>query len=172
MKALGRVKPYIPKDLALMLYNSLILPHFDYGDVVYDAMSATSANQLQVIQNTCLRICLGRGKDSPTEALHTDSNIPRLSNRRKQHTGQFVYKGRVGASTMNINSMFKLVAEHHNRSTRSSNSSKLYVPSVNLKTCRGNIRHRGTVYYNTLDQNIMNSASYDIFKNSVKHHFK
>ncbi len=51
MKALTWVKPFIPNDLAITLYNSLILPHFDYGDVVYDAMSTTSANQLQVIQN-------------------------------------------------------------------------------------------------------------------------
>ena len=45
MKTRGRINQFIPNDIALSLY-------LNYGDIVYNAMSADSANQLQVIQTT------------------------------------------------------------------------------------------------------------------------
>ncbi len=171
MKALGRIKPFIPDDLALQLYQSLVIPHFDYGDIVYDAMSSTSANQLQVIQNNCLRICLGRDKMSSTDDLHSDAKLPRLSSRRKQHSCQMVYKGRSNMSTTNIISMFSLVSAHHNRCTRNSSLDSLYVPTISLELCKGNLRYRGAVYFNKLDQQTRNAVSYDVFKTAVKQYF-
>ena len=36
----------------------MILPHFDYGDVIYSSSSSTDPlNELQVLQNKCLRAC-------------------------------------------------------------------------------------------------------------------
>ena len=46
MRTLGRIKQYIPNDLALQLYRSLILPHLDYGHIIYISLSACIANQL------------------------------------------------------------------------------------------------------------------------------
>ncbi len=37
---LHRVKFNLPKETLCMLYNSIVLPHFDYGDVVYGNYSA------------------------------------------------------------------------------------------------------------------------------------
>ena len=39
MKMLGRVRSFIDENLALQLYKSLISPHIDYGDSIYDAAS-------------------------------------------------------------------------------------------------------------------------------------
>ena len=32
---LWRVRKYLPRSIALTLYKSLVLPHFDYGDIIY-----------------------------------------------------------------------------------------------------------------------------------------
>ena len=37
--ALKRVQPFISKDVAVQIYNALILPHFDYYSPVWDCMS-------------------------------------------------------------------------------------------------------------------------------------
>ena len=105
---------------------------------------------------------------SPTEELHIDAKVPRLSIRRKRHTCQFVYKGRAGNSTDSINSMFTLVSEHHDRHTRSSKTDLLYIPSVSLELCKGNIRHRGAIQYNSLDPDLRNADSYEAFKKRIK----
>ena len=128
MKQLGRIKPFIPTDLTIHPYCSLILPHLDYGDTVYEAMSDTLANQLQVIQNNCLRICLVRNKRSPTDELHETACLMRLDVRRKQHVTQQVYKGISDQSTPLINNMFTKVLDTHTVHTRS---------SVNSTSCTG-----------------------------------
>ena len=84
MRCLGRIRQYIPEELALQLYSSLILPHLDYGDIIYDAMSTTLSNQLQVVQNNCLRICLKRDRMTHVPELHTDSKVNKLDDRRNR----------------------------------------------------------------------------------------
>ena len=37
--ALKRVRPFVPTDVAVQIYNALILPHFDYCSPVWDCMS-------------------------------------------------------------------------------------------------------------------------------------
>ncbi len=41
-----------------MLYNSIVLPLFDYGDVVYENCSAITLKRLQVLQNRGIRMLL------------------------------------------------------------------------------------------------------------------
>ncbi len=55
---LHRVKFNLPKETLYMLYNSIVLPYFDYGDVVYGNCSATTLKRLQVIQNRGTRMLL------------------------------------------------------------------------------------------------------------------
>ncbi len=36
MKALARTRQYISQSMSLQLYKGLVIPHVDYGDVIYD----------------------------------------------------------------------------------------------------------------------------------------
>ena len=47
LKALGKVRQHVSRNLAVQVYESLVLPHLDYADVIYDAMLAQSEKQLQ-----------------------------------------------------------------------------------------------------------------------------
>ena len=105
LKALGRLRPYISKSMSIQLYKSFIIPHFDYADVVYDSMSKQLSQQLQVLQNRCLRICCNSGDYVSTAELHAEVNMPTLDVRRKNHCCNLVYKGIRKSSTPAINSM-------------------------------------------------------------------
>ena len=48
------------------MYKSLVVPHLDYADIIYDAMAEKSAKQLQTLQNVCWQICLNCDKRSDT----------------------------------------------------------------------------------------------------------
>ena len=93
LRMLGRVRQYISQNLSLYLYKSLILPEFDYGDQIYDAMATITANQLQVLQNSCLRVCTKVDKRTSIADLHAISGVPTLDIRRRVHTCNFLHKG-------------------------------------------------------------------------------
>ena len=54
--ALKRVWPFIPTDVAVQIYNALILPHFDYCSPVWDCMSGCLSDKLQKLQNRAARV--------------------------------------------------------------------------------------------------------------------
>ena len=49
--ALKRVRPFIPTDVAVQIYNALILQHVDYCSPVWDCMSGYLRDKLQKLQN-------------------------------------------------------------------------------------------------------------------------
>ena len=66
--ALKRVRPFIPTDVAVQIYNVLILPHFDYYSPVWDCASGYLSYKLQKLQNRATRVIT----QSPFE---TSSNL-------------------------------------------------------------------------------------------------
>ncbi len=67
-----RVKHLIPLSARLMLYHSLVLPLFDYGDIIWgDKNNSTLMNHLQILQNKSAKIMLDLPpRSSATEALN------------------------------------------------------------------------------------------------------
>ena len=57
LSVLTKIRKYIDVHTSLTLYKSMILPHFDYGDIIYEATSNENLNDLQILQNKCLRLC-------------------------------------------------------------------------------------------------------------------
>ncbi len=170
MKCLARIRTFITEKLAVQLYKSLIIPHIDYGDVVYDAASKRNCKTLQVIQNGCLWVCCKADPRTPIVDLHRKVNIPTLSMRRAAHATNMVYNGLNGKSTNGINDMFQYVRDTHDVNTRSSSNSMVKTPVYRLAKTQGNMRLRGAVYYNKLPQHVRNATSIDSFKSRVKAH--
>ena len=54
--AIKRVRPFIPKETAIQIYNALILPNFDYCSPVWDCLSGYLSDKLQTLQNRAARI--------------------------------------------------------------------------------------------------------------------
>ncbi len=55
---LHRIKFNLHKETLCMLYNSIVSPYFDYGDVVNGNCSTISLKRLQVLQNRRARMFL------------------------------------------------------------------------------------------------------------------
>ena len=58
---LRQVRPFISIETALTIHQSLILPLFDYCDVVWDNLSLTMADRLQKLQNRAARVITREG---------------------------------------------------------------------------------------------------------------
>ena len=82
IKLLSRIAPFLPEDHNLMLYKTLIIPHYEYCDVVYDGLSKELAEKLQRLQNMCLQNLFSVNGRTPTTVVHDRAQLPFLKDRR------------------------------------------------------------------------------------------
>ena len=172
MKTLGCVRQFVSQKMSLDMYTSLVVPHLDFGDVIYDAVSKTEAQTLQVPQNQCLRICLKANPRTSIEELHAAAGVPMLIDRRTEHTCNVEYRGVHGLLSQGVNNLYTTVAASHNVNTRNSANDLLEVPKVNLNISKGNIGHRGVVYHNTLPAEIRSANTAYSFKSRSQKHMR
>ena len=88
---LGKIKKYLKNEVALKIYKAMVLPYFDYADVIYDKASTSELDKLQRLQNRCLKLCQGNDRYFGTDQVHKDTGVPFLKDRRKAHTLNFMY---------------------------------------------------------------------------------
>ena len=91
LSILTKIRKYIDVHTSLILYKSMILPHFDYGDIIYAASSQENLNELQILQNKCLRLCTKSAFDININQLHNLSKTSLLSDRRNTHLLNLMY---------------------------------------------------------------------------------
>ena len=81
-----RIRHLFSSHANLTLYNSLIIPLFDYGDTVWGDKNNDKlmVGQLQVLQNKAAKVLLNLSPSSSTEALDR-LDLKTLSKRRHSH---------------------------------------------------------------------------------------
>ena len=89
---LSRVRKFMSNRTALLVYKTMILPFFDYADVIYHNARVNELDKLQRLQNRALKLCLGLHKREDTELVHRTAKVPLLENRRRSHVFNFMYK--------------------------------------------------------------------------------
>merc|ERR1712072_630197 len=87
-----RINKFLPLKLKMILYNTLIVPIFNYADIIWGGCNKTQARRLQVSQNFAARSILGKSKyDSGKEALK-ELKLLNLENRLVVHESVFAHK--------------------------------------------------------------------------------
>ena len=132
-----RIKQLLPFSARLLFYNSLVMPLFDYADLVWeDKHNVTVMTSLQVLQNKAAKIILDRPLySSATHALASLKWVP-LEKRRFQRRCIYVYKCLNGLVEHDMN--FIRQQEHHDYNTRT----KLNLRLPNVKRNWGQQRTR------------------------------
>ena len=95
---LSKIRRFLNINAALCIYNTTILPLFDYADIVYEQNLQTVNNKLQVLQNKSLRLIYNTPIDYrnlnnrvTTEELHDRAALITLQNRRDAHALFYAY---------------------------------------------------------------------------------
>ncbi len=83
---LGRGKRHLTLDTAKMLYNSLVLPFFDYCDVVTGNLNKTNLRRLKKLQNRGARIILKADSRTHINDMMSDLKWLTVEQRHKLHT--------------------------------------------------------------------------------------
>ena len=108
IRKIHRINKFLLLKLKLTLYNTLIVPIFNYADVIWGGCYKKQAKRLQVTQNFAVRSILGKSKyDSGKEALK-ELKLLNLEQRRVVHESVFAHKGLIGNLPKNVQNRYKL----------------------------------------------------------------
>ena len=75
----------------VLCLTPLVVPYFDYGDIIFLWGITVRLHKLQRLQNRALRICHGKSKLFPTQELHKIAQVKFLTNRQQHHLRLYVY---------------------------------------------------------------------------------
>ena len=72
------IRRYPNNKSMLCIYKSMVLPYFDYKDVVVSNASTFLLGKLQSLQERCLRICLNVHDKNNVNDLHNRAGVAKL----------------------------------------------------------------------------------------------
>ncbi len=102
------------------MYNAIVLPHFDYGDIVLDSASAASKYKLQSLQTRAARLITGSGPRTSKNPMYKSLSWLSLQHRQDFHKCVMVYKCRNSLAPSYIEKLFTSNDTKHTYNTRHS----------------------------------------------------
>ncbi len=167
IKMLGKLRRIVGQEVSLQLYKSLITPILDYGDTVYDCLSAKDSHRLQMIQNCALRIVLQKDRKTHVADMHRELKLCYLADRRHQHTMNQTYKCVHGIAPKKLCDQIQTVQNEHGMASRAKSNSALAIPNCRLEVTKRSFRHRAPSLWSFLDEDLRQKPSYNCFKSSL-----
>ena len=164
--ALKRVRPFIPTDVAIQIYNALILPHFDYCSPVWDGMSGCLSDKLRKLQNRAARVITQSPFDTSSNLLLAMLRWEKLSLRRKKQKALIMYKTLNELAPDYLQCLF--TERHVNDYNLRNREGKLSLPKPNTNYLKRSFCYSGACLWNNLPQDLKSVCSIGQFKRGIK----
>ncbi len=159
---LRKSRNFLDQNTSVLLYKSLVLPQFDYCDIVYDCTSLGNLQKLQKLQNSACRTMLLADNRTSVAEMHDDLQLLTLNQRRELHLSVDCHK-HVNIPDSSLNYMFK---SKRKRTTRSG-PKLVEVPQRRTATGRKAFSFRGPNHWNNLDVSKRVIENQDSFKRTI-----
>ena len=160
---LTKIRPFVTKKAALLIYKNMILPILEYGDVFLHSASQMVRKKLQTLQNKALRCALHKNKYVRTAELHDEAKLLKLKDRRHMHILLHMFQ---------LSQMpdFKLWKVHQPTAikTRSSKKKLFSLRRPANEKYKRSITYQGPKLWNALPGHVQKAQSYFDFKSQVK----
>lgn len=162
---LSRIRSCLTLEASKCVYNSLVLPVFDYTDAVWCELSAGCCQNLQRLQNRAARIILQRDSSKNT---FISLNWVDLATRRSIHKCILVFKCLNDLVPVYLGDYF--VRNHNIHTYNTRRKTDLHLPKPKLSLGKRTFRYSGSFLYNTLPSKIKNATSLSNFKHLIQKH--
>ena len=151
-----------------MLYNTIVLPLFDYCLPVWDSCGAGSKDYLDKLNRRAA--CIIEGRSVGAEELKSTLGWSSLQARRNYLKCLLVYKCLHGIAPSSFLSEFRHAHLYHGYNTRSRDL--LRPPFAKTAKYHGSFRINGARTYNTIPRIIRQVEAFSEFKTKLKCHLK
>ena len=168
---LKRLTNFLPFELKKTLVQSLLMPHFDYCDVIFTDLNARQTERLQRVHNACVRfICNIRKADHISPSFNMLSWF-RLKERRAIHSLTLLYNILHTSTPVYLASRFQYLSSCHTKDTRSRHHTTLSIPLHRTSFYSLSFTISVAKLWNTLPQNVRDCQTLLQFKNKLERHF-
>ena len=167
-----RIKPFVPQSSLVTIYNTMFLPHLDYGIILWSNCGNTNLSRIQKLQNTAMRIILSAPFRTHINDMLKTLGFMDVRNRISYVTGCMMYKVINGMTPSYLNQLFNYVNNIHSLCTRKSKAGDLYTPKCNTNYGRNTFQYKGCVLWNVISRNIRNANTFMSFQMNFKKDLK
>lgn len=167
---LYRISKKLTLNTKKMIYNSIILPHFDFCSTLYMGHTQAQLKQLQKLQNRSLRIILNCEFGTETKIMLDSLNMMSVKQRWLFNAMMFIFKIKNNLLPKYLTEKLKYNHEIHNVNTR--NKCEIRLPHVKSKLARSTIFYSGVKFFNSLPPVLRNERNINKFKTSLKKYIR
>ena len=135
---ISRFKNFLSEESKLILCESIVLSHFNFGDSIFLNIDKYLQGRIQRIQNICLRFIYGIDKKSKCDydELRSRHNILNMNKRRILHGLTLLFKVLNFREPSYLADFFTQYREIRMRNTRMPDNN-IYQPEVNISSIHG-----------------------------------
>lgn len=153
---------FISKKYKIMVYRSMIEPHFIYCPTILFTFTDTQISNLQKKQNKAMRFILRKRYDTPILEMLRELNWLSVKQLVTYYTLKFIHNIKLGNLPGYLSNRMIYNSEIHNYQTRNRNN--FHVPIARNELDRRSLYCRGVRAYNELPVHLKNCESPEIFK--------
>ena len=139
---MNKLKHYVPCDALLTLYNSLILPHLNYGILLW----GSKANKLAKLQNKSIRVIVNAPYNSHIEPIFKALQQLKVTDIYALHGQKFLYMYENKCLPIYFRSLCLRHCDNHDFDTR--HSDDFQIPAIRHDFARTSIRYILSITYN------------------------
>lgn len=168
---LRRISPSLSSYSRLTVYNTIILPHFQYcSSLIYTCCSNYS--RLQILQNKAMRIILSCNRETKIDVMLNSLNWFNVNQFMYIQTMTFIFKITNNLLPNYLREKLLPTRNVHDRQTRIANSINFYVKATTKVSSMNSLFFKGIVEFNLLPQELKECRTVALFKNRLKYHLK
>jgi hypothetical protein len=168
--AINRVKKMLPPESLKTLYNSLILPHIQYGLVLWGKCTGPNKNRIHAIQKRIVRTVSKSYFTSHTEPRMKKLKILKIEDLYKLQCDTLVYDCLNNLAPKGICSLVALKTDKNDYSLRATIQNPLDINKANYNSKQGKCSFKAQApdHWNSLPGSIRELDKRNSFKNQAK----
>jgi len=149
-----------------LLYNAIVLPHFDYADIVYDSTCIGNKIRLQLLQTRAARLISGSDPRTKRNKMFKELGWLSLQHRCDLHKCTMVFKCRHNLAPQYLIDLFQANDVNHDHETRFGSS--LRATKFRTAYYERSFTISGHRLWNNLPVHIRNIENVDTFKTALE----
>ena len=158
--ALARVKNFLPQNIRLTLYNSLIRPHLEYGIVAWGGAKISHVRKLIISQKKAVRNVAGKPSRHSSEPLFSHLELLKFSDLFRYNCSLFMFRYTYSLLPPSFSGIFSPLSQPNRtlnyKLPRSKNAFVDQLPAAVLPRI-----------WNSLERHLKTSGSLNIFKKNL-----
>ena len=152
----NKIRRFVNEKSAIIIYKSMLIPFFDYCDIVFMFSGGKELSKLDRHHHRGLRICTNSyGKIDELE-LYNKCKISDLDTRKRVHLRNYMFKNK------------DFCIEDDNINTRLHDGPVFNVTHPNSESIKRGVMYAGALEWNDLDADVRNIEEFSTFKKIQK----